>query len=453
LPGTEKEVQNITSNLESDSYKILNGINASKNNIERNMQNYELLYFATHGYSDPENSLDNSFIALSGENSKQAFITPREIQHKTLKAKLVVLSACQTGLGVTHEGGIIGLSRAFQLAGADHVLMSLWSISDNETATLMTRFFNEYLNNGQFTSPHEALRQAILKYKAEINSNPMYWAAFSIFGAPYTDNVLDSHIKVCLNQIKNSQIFDDIKNYIIDAQLGEIVEEEILSDIVVIENSNSYRAIPYELFRDNEEEYLYDNDRDIEYSNIDEIKKTIFTYAQGDFLKKFRIKNKNYQFDFKLIPVEMDSDNDTIIKILPDDYLNNENGIIEVKPETDHVVLQVTNEGTSPLYFSILEIDVMGEIYSFLPNDNCYLDDDAVKLNPGQTKTFKDCIFTFGSPYGKYVLKGFSSEYQFNFTIHDEDQELLKARVREATKLYEMQLFTQELEYIIIKNK
>ena len=151
LPGTEKEVQDITSNLASDSYKILNGINASKNNIESNMKNYELLYFATHGYSDPENSLDNSFIALSGKNSKQAFITPREIQHKTLKAKLVVLSACQTGLGVTHEGGIIGLSRAFQLAGADHVLMSLWSISDNETATLMTRFFNEYINKGQFT--------------------------------------------------------------------------------------------------------------------------------------------------------------------------------------------------------------------------------------------------------------------------------------------------------------
>ena len=100
-----------------------------------------------------------------------------------LRAKLVVLSACQTGLGMEHEGGVIGLARAFQIAGAKHVMMSMWSIEDTETAKLMRFFFN-FLNEGGEMMPHEALRAAMIKYRNEINNDPYFWASFSIFGVP-----------------------------------------------------------------------------------------------------------------------------------------------------------------------------------------------------------------------------------------------------------------------------
>ena len=138
LPGAQEEVDYVIKKTKPLNYTRLHGANATKTNI------------------------------LKGP----------------LNAKLVVLSACQTGLGKSHEGGTIGLARAFQIAGAHHVLMSLWNIDDKETATLMKFFFDE-LAIAKEQMPHAALRNAILKYKKEVNDDPKYWAAFSIFGVPY----------------------------------------------------------------------------------------------------------------------------------------------------------------------------------------------------------------------------------------------------------------------------
>ena len=81
------------------------------------------------------------------------------------------------------SGGIVGLARAFQIAGAKNVLMSLWNIDDKETATLMKLFFDN-LQHAKTLQPHESFRNAILTYKKDINPDPKYWAAFSIFGIP-----------------------------------------------------------------------------------------------------------------------------------------------------------------------------------------------------------------------------------------------------------------------------
>lgn len=187
LPGTLKETQYITKSLDSSTFVELTGKQATVQNILRDICNYDLLYFATHGISENENPLDNSFLVFA-KDGNDSYLTAREIQeirnNCTLKADLVILSACQTGLGKEHEGGIIGLSRAFQIAGANHVLMSLWSIDDKETAVLMGFFF-DYLKEGGYLMPHEALRSAIVKYKNERDADPGYWAAFSIFGIPF----------------------------------------------------------------------------------------------------------------------------------------------------------------------------------------------------------------------------------------------------------------------------
>lgn len=187
LPGTEKEVNYITSKLDSSTYTKLIGKDATLSTIKKNICEYDLIYFATHGISQEIDPLDNSFLVLA-ENADQSFLTARDIQNIRhdclLNADLVILSACQTGLGQSHSAGLIGLTRAFQIAGANHVLMSLWSINDTETAKLMSLFFDNLMKGGELM-PHEALRQAILTYKNEINDNPNYWAAFSIFGIVY----------------------------------------------------------------------------------------------------------------------------------------------------------------------------------------------------------------------------------------------------------------------------
>ena len=192
LPGAEEEVDYVIKKTKPLNYTRLHGANATKTNILKDIVNYDLLYFATHGITDAENPLDNSFLVLANDEKGTSFVTSREIQNipfkerrrQKLSAKLVVLSACQTGLGKSHEGGTIGLARAFQIAGAHHVLMSLWNIDDKETATLMKFFFDE-LAIAKEQMPHAALRNAILKYKKEVNDDPKYWAAFSIFGVPY----------------------------------------------------------------------------------------------------------------------------------------------------------------------------------------------------------------------------------------------------------------------------
>lgn len=187
LPGTLKEVNYISQSFDNNSYTKLVGKEASKKNIKPNLCEYDLLYFATHGISNSENPLEKSFLVLAGEG-QEGYLTAKEIQDIRytcqLNAHIVVLSACQTGLGKEHESGIIGLSRAFQIAGANHVVMSLWSINDEETAILMSFFF-DFLKQGGHMMPHEALRMAMLKYKNGVNNNPNYWASFSIFGIPY----------------------------------------------------------------------------------------------------------------------------------------------------------------------------------------------------------------------------------------------------------------------------
>ena len=106
-----------------------------------------------------------------------------EILNLELKADLVVLSACQTGLGTFKQGeGIIGLTRAFMYAGARSILVSLWNINDSSTAGFMTCFY-EMMRQGKCKA--EALQLAKLNMIHSERSayhHPFYWAPFILIG-------------------------------------------------------------------------------------------------------------------------------------------------------------------------------------------------------------------------------------------------------------------------------
>jgi hypothetical protein len=153
---------------------------ARKDAIVGRMRTASLLYFAAHGVSNPANPLRGGFLMLSGDTADQGFLTAGEVQAmRPLRAQLVVLSACQSGLGMVHDGGVIGLTRSFQKAGAARVVMSLWSVDDAATLTLMTHFQKQLLKQ----PPAVALRLAMLETRKSF-PEPRFWAPFLLFGTP-----------------------------------------------------------------------------------------------------------------------------------------------------------------------------------------------------------------------------------------------------------------------------
>ncbi|MEI7635745.1 MAG: CHAT domain-containing protein [Syntrophus sp. (in: bacteria)] len=175
LPGAEDEVRNISAFLGA---KPLLGKDATLDAIYRQMKGTDLLYFATHGVANAVNPMEQSFLALAN-NGGESFLTARMIQNFPggLDAEVVILSACQTGLGMSHDAGIIGLARAFYLAKVPYVVMSLWNVDDAATASLMSSFMRHVKNQ----VPPDALRKAMLEYRS-VNSDPSAWASFVVLG-------------------------------------------------------------------------------------------------------------------------------------------------------------------------------------------------------------------------------------------------------------------------------
>lgn len=181
LPGAAREVRTIA---EMFQFRPWIGKAAHRALFLDKLPTSNFVYLATHGWADPDAPLDKSFFALNG-SPDCGYVTPRQIQSLNLVEKpIVVLSACQTGLGMVHEAGIVGLARSFLKAGAQSVLMSLWNVDDTETETLMTLFVSELLQPHPFF-PAEHWRQAVLKYKQQGGTDPLNWAAFQNFGVPY----------------------------------------------------------------------------------------------------------------------------------------------------------------------------------------------------------------------------------------------------------------------------
>ncbi|NRB61097.1 MAG: CHAT domain-containing protein [Winogradskyella sp.] len=465
LPGTAEEVHTITSLLNEDKYNILKEGEASKKNTEAIMENYDLLYFATHGYSDVNNPLDDSFIALSGNDVSNSFLTPREIQEKNLNARLVILSACQTGLGGKHDGGIIGLTRAFQIAGADHILMSLWNIDDAETATLMSMFFKEYINNKSNLSPHQALRNVILKYKKEVNPDPKYWAAFSIFGAPYVDTSTDIALNISLQEPDDIKLHNAITRYLHEKKIGTILEPDKrhLAELLIKRNTANNTFI----IKDPQSEEILKV-----LNSFDDTCNYLFSFAQGKFLKNLQIKNKNIELEFELLPISHDGTYNDLVVLDTKDYLS-KNGLFQVVPNNDSVILKVTNKGRQAFYFSIIEINSHGEIAAFMPNDDCSLNDDEKLILPSETKVFENCYFEFAPPYETLTLKGFATYKPINFRGKNYDTSmkslsfeeyskkinsnntLKKSNKQNTNELKEIATegYTYEFEYQIVKEK
>jgi CHAT domain-containing protein len=186
LPFTRQEAEQIlavaprASNLKAIDFKANRGTATGGE-----LSQYRYVHFATHGYLDTERpDLSAVVLSLVDEQGKQqdGFLRAHEIYNLNLPAELVVLSACQTGLGKEIKGeGLVGLTRGFMYAGARRVVVSLWNVNDKATAELMTKFYERMLKKGE--RPAAALRAAQVEmWKQKQWQSPYYWAAFIMQG-------------------------------------------------------------------------------------------------------------------------------------------------------------------------------------------------------------------------------------------------------------------------------
>jgi CHAT domain-containing protein len=146
---------------------------------------YRIIHFATHGLLNSRRpELSGIVLSLVDSNGKSqdGFLRLHEVYNLKLPVDLVVLSACQTGLGKEIRGeGIVGLTRGFMYAGALRVVASLWKVDDAATADLMKRFYRGMLGKG--LRPAAALREAQVEmWNQERWRSPYYWAAFVLQG-------------------------------------------------------------------------------------------------------------------------------------------------------------------------------------------------------------------------------------------------------------------------------
>ncbi len=212
LPGTKVELDGINKILKATGYTA--DMNQAKEASEKNLKNIKgpaLMHIATHGYflADAEIGKGNT-LGVAAENAKNnpllraglilanpsgqkqdttkidfgstdnGVLTAYEAMNLDLEGTdLIVLSACETGLGDVRAGeGVYGLQRAFLVAGANALIMSLWKVDDAATQQLMTNFYTNWTKSGsKFKAFKLAQQQLMVKYK-----DPYFWGAFVMMG-------------------------------------------------------------------------------------------------------------------------------------------------------------------------------------------------------------------------------------------------------------------------------
>jgi CHAT domain-containing protein/Tfp pilus assembly protein PilF len=190
LRYAREEVEGIASLYQQGSLKTYLGKDATESKFKINeISDFKMIHFATHAMIDEEMPR-RSIVILSPDTKEgtDGVLQMHEIWNLNLNAELVVLSACQSGLGKLVSGeGMISLMRAFFYAGAKNVVVSLWNVDDKSTADLMKAFY-VHMKNGKGQS--ESLRQAKLDMIRSAKSgsgyaaykDPYYWAPFVLIG-------------------------------------------------------------------------------------------------------------------------------------------------------------------------------------------------------------------------------------------------------------------------------
>lgn len=205
LPQTDRELATVTGLWDGDAPVVLSGLDASEDRVREEVAGKSVLHFATHAFylgqtcldpQDPreqaliQNPLLLSGLALAGANDRSnansdGILTAEEVASLDLAGTgLAVLSACETGGGTTVTGeGILGLRRAFRLAGVESLVCSLWPVEDEAAAQWMAVFYEALWSGGEdLASAARSASREVRSGRAASgqSTHPAHWAAFVV---------------------------------------------------------------------------------------------------------------------------------------------------------------------------------------------------------------------------------------------------------------------------------
>lgn len=181
IPGVEEEIKGIRKAIPG---KTLSGSKATERSFKKEASQYNILHFAMHTLINNEEPMLSKLVFYQNNDSTEdGMLNTYELFSMNLNARLAVLSACNTGSGRLIKGeGIMNLARGFIYAGVPSIVMTLWSVEDQTSATIVKKFYY-YLDKG--IPKDQALRQAKLDLLNEgdmLHAHPYYWAAYVPIG-------------------------------------------------------------------------------------------------------------------------------------------------------------------------------------------------------------------------------------------------------------------------------
>jgi CHAT domain-containing protein len=182
LPSAREEARTIAQLFPPLARTVLVGDTASEANAKQLLQNAhaQVIHFATHGFLTSD-SVKRVGLVLNASGDEDGILESSEIARLKIHADVVVLSACETGLGKQVAGeGTMGLARAFAIAGARSVIVSLWRVADKSTAELMKKFYEEFTRTGDASASLHRAQQWM--FTESSFSAPYFWAPFIIVG-------------------------------------------------------------------------------------------------------------------------------------------------------------------------------------------------------------------------------------------------------------------------------
>ena len=179
LYGASKEIETIAKNFGGE---VLKDDSNLKQSIIEKLADYKIIHFATHAVLNTTNASYSSL--LLGDNLLNADdnLYAHEIQSSKLNADLVVLSACNTGVGEIKTGeGLASLARSFNYAGAKSVLVGLWALPDLSTSSIVNDFFSDLKHHNKSVALKNA-KTTYLNTADEHLANPIFWAGLIVIG-------------------------------------------------------------------------------------------------------------------------------------------------------------------------------------------------------------------------------------------------------------------------------
>ncbi len=185
LPGTRRESEKLAG-LYKKNRQLLGGDARRARVLEldarKSLREYGVLHFATHGYADNQRS---ALVLSNDQGAEHAYLTDEDVSLLTLDSDLVLLSACDTGVGRNVSGeGVVGLPYAFFMAGNRNTLMSLWPVDDAGTAAFIPEFMRRVREGQDAVAALNDTKRAFLRGEhGKAWADSRIWAAFVLYGA------------------------------------------------------------------------------------------------------------------------------------------------------------------------------------------------------------------------------------------------------------------------------